>query len=249
MTDALGSILLFLILLAIPGFLIYRSLYAPAILLRDGEQLLLKSKATLSIDRLMLAGMGSIYLTDQRLIWRPSSPRLGFLSPAPDPQDIRLTDITNAHALSRKEMKRVGIVDAFLHPQAFLRASKLEVEALGHVLFIGLVDWNPFRGVGGPELWMAAILTARTAPAAQRFMLESSFQPSPSKSMTIGTLLTFAVAGAVAIFGVITVLGALVDGNLAMFAVGIFVVGTQVAVIAYHIQGTRRIHTPRTPED
>src|SRR5262245_33409275 len=114
MTGALGSLPLLFLLVAVPGFLIYRSFQASAISLRDSERLLLKSKASLSIDRLMLAGMGSLYLTDQRLIWRPSSPRLGFFLPGPEPQDIRLTDIAIVRALTKNEMKRMGVLDAFL---------------------------------------------------------------------------------------------------------------------------------------
>ena len=197
----------------------------------------------------MLAGTGCIYLTDQRLIWRPASPRLGFLSPAPDPQDIRLTDVSRVHALSKDERKRVSVPDAFLHPQAVLRASKLEVEALGHVLFIGLVDWNPFKAVGEPSRWMEAILAARDAPTARRFMPDSVIRPSSNKSMTVGTLLAFALAGAVAIYGLITVAGAVADGDFAIAAVGILVLGVQGAVIAYHLQGTKRIQKPDTPED
>jgi hypothetical protein len=152
------------------------------------------------------------------------------------------------HALGKDKRRKIGF-DVFLHPQTALRALKLEVEVLGHLLFIDIVDWNPFRASSGPERWRNAILAARSAPAAQRLMPESVLRSSPSKSMTVGTLLTFAVAGAVGIFGVVTVLGALADSNLVIFAFGLVMLCSQAAVIAYHVQGTKRIHTPRSPED
>jgi hypothetical protein len=248
MIEFLSSLLLLVVFAGIPAFFLYQSYFAPGIKLRDDEHLLLKASASLSIDRLMLAGIGSLYLTDQRLMWRPAAPILRFLVASPAPQDIRLTDITNVHALSKDERNKIGM-DVFLRPQKGLRGLKLEVEALGHLLFFGIVDWNPFRGAGEPERWRNAILTARTAPAAQRFMPESVLLSSPSKSMAVGTLLTFAVAGVVAIFGIITSLGALADGDVAIFAIGALMLCTQGAVIAYLVHGMKRLDKPRAPED
>jgi hypothetical protein len=234
MAESLALIAFTVLILAVPGYLLYRTFVTPDIELRVGERLILKTRGTLSINTLIASGVGSIYLTDQRLLWQPSWSVFAPLFPAPPRQELKLTDISSVYARSKDDPNKVGLLHAFLRPQEALRASKLEIAVQGHVFLFGFIDWNPFRAADEPGRWKEALLKVSSASETKRFLPESVVAATPTRAMTFSKFVSFFIAGLTGLGLLIVAIGAAADGDIVWAAVGLVMLVFYGGMVAYY---------------
>jgi hypothetical protein len=130
----------------------------PELQVEPDEHVILQSKAALTIDTLLGSTMGSVYLTNRRIVWRRAPWFLGLLSASPPSQSFLLSQITEVTGgtsdrgwwwkFSRDATER--------RMMAFM--VKLAIDE--HECFVRFFGVNPFRLLSAPKQWKSAIKQA-----------------------------------------------------------------------------------------
>jgi hypothetical protein len=149
----------------------------PNLQVEPGEHVVLQSKASLSIDTLLGTTMGSVYLTNRRLVWRSPPWFLRLLSANPPSQSFLLSQITEVTGGSTErgwswKFSREAI-------ERGMMASTLKFAIEEHQCFVRFQGVNPFRLMRAPKQWESAIRQApMTAPDSDTMPAQPVLMPS-----------------------------------------------------------------------